>query len=1096
MDARKTRLALTLLGDFQARLGSGPVLRLRTRKTQALLAYLASPPGRSHSRDKLAALLWGERSQHQARGRLRETLFVLRRALTATDPPCLDLGSEAVALNADAVDVDVASFERLLKSGDPHGREEAVRLYRGDFLQGIAFRGAPFEDWLMAERERLHELAVDALAKVLANQRASGSADAALQTALRLIALDPLQEAVHRTLMRLYTEQGRRGAALRQYQVCVGVLQRELGVEPEADTRRLYQEILRQRPRGEPDGKTAPHTSAPAALAPSPMIGGSTTPLIGRAHEMTRLRELIVQARAGHGHVAAVVGEAGIGKSRLVAEVAGEALAAGAHLLVGRCYESDQILPLGPWVEACRSAELIRDARLLADLRPVWRAELTRLLPELDAAGLPSPSGSDLRLFESIAYLVEQLAARRPLVIVLEDLHWADEMSVRLLRFISRRSSGWRALLLVTAQEEELADAPAARWGMLELSSESHAVVMPLAPLTPAETLRLIQSLRRGGPDAEAIAGLEQQVWTASEGNPFVVLETVRAIEEGAVLPNAAMPLSQRVRELVAARLERLSDPARQAAAVAAVIGRQFDFALLMKAAQLDEAIAAAGVEELVRRRVLQEAGERLEFTHDRTRAVAYSQLFLPWRRMLHQRVGESIEALHSGNLEPHYLALGIHYREAEAWAKAVQYLRQAGIGALARSAYREAIASFQEALAALKHLPGGRDQIQAAADLHLHMREALNPLGEIEAILEHLRRAEALAQALGDQRRLAGVLCNLTQYFRQVGDHRQGRQCAEQALAVAETLEDFGLLVTAIEYLAQITWAQGDAATAKRLFERFVDSFQGEDVRNRFGMTGYPAVAYRVLLGACHADLGEFRQAIDRGEQGFTLAQEIGQPYMLVIACLWLGRIYLLRGDVARAEGLLRRGLNTAESRHIGGWGHYASSASLGYALALSGRVAEALPLLKRAEEDAKASRTFGRLALFVAWLGEAHLLAGQVDDADAAARRALGLSRDHQERGHEAWSLRLLGEIAAHRDPDAAIDAERCYQDALGLAEQLGMRPLMARCHVGLSLLCRRGRQDLLARTHLRTAAGMLRSMGMNLWLARVEAELRALV
>jgi len=260
-------------------------------------------------------------------------------------------------------------------------------------------------------------------------------------------------------------------------------------------------------------------------------------------------------------------------------------------------------------------------------------------------------------------------------------------------------------------------------------------------------------------------------------------------------------------------------------------------------------------------------------------------------------------------------------------WNKAVEYLRRAGIGALARSAYPEAIASFEQALAALEHVPASREQIQVAADLHLHMREALNPLGEIEAILEHLHRAEALARALGDQRRLADVLCNLTQYFRQVGDHSQGRQSAAQALAVAETLGDFGLLVTANEYLAQITWAQGDAAAAKRLFERFVDSFKGEHVRNRFGMTGYPAIAYRVLLGACHAELGEFPQAVDRGEQGLALAQEIDQPYMLVIACLWLGRIYLLKGALPRAVSLLERGLNIAESRHMGGWGHYAPS-------------------------------------------------------------------------------------------------------------------------------------------------------------------------
>ena len=298
-----TRLSLTLLGDFQARLEPGPPLRLRTRKTQALLAYLARVPGQPHSRDKLADLLWGERSPDQARSRLRDTLFALRQALKSCDPPCLDAGSEVIALRADTVDVDVLSFEQLVRSGGPAALEEAVRLYRGDFLEGFAFRGAPFEDWLMAEREGLRELALEALAKLLSHQRASGAVEAALATALRLVTLDPLQEAAHRVLMRLYVDFGRRGAALRQYQACVGVLRRELGAEPEADTRRLYQEILRVSQRS---GPAVPQ----AGTGPPPAIGAALTPLIGRAPEMTRLREALLRARDAHGRHEMVVARA------------------------------------------------------------------------------------------------------------------------------------------------------------------------------------------------------------------------------------------------------------------------------------------------------------------------------------------------------------------------------------------------------------------------------------------------------------------------------------------------------------------------------------------------------------------------------------------------------------------------------------------------------------------------------------------------------------------------------------------------------------------------------------------------------------------
>ena len=248
------------------------------------------------------------------------------------------------------------AFERLVRAGGPEALARAVDLYRGDLLEGLAFRGALFEDWLMGERERLRELALDALAKLLAHQRSAGAAEAALPTALRLIALDPLQEAVHRTLMRLYAQLGRRGAALRQYQLCVGILQRELGVEPEADTRQLYQEILRRRPAREPAAGAIRVIPEHGPLSASPSIATPPTPLIGRDGEMARLREALAQARAGAGQLLVIVGEAGVGKTRLIDEIAAEALPRDARLLLGRCYESDQILPFGPWVDALRTA--------------------------------------------------------------------------------------------------------------------------------------------------------------------------------------------------------------------------------------------------------------------------------------------------------------------------------------------------------------------------------------------------------------------------------------------------------------------------------------------------------------------------------------------------------------------------------------------------------------------------------------------------------------------------------------------------------------------------------------------------------------------
>jgi DNA-binding SARP family transcriptional activator len=226
-------LRLRLLGGFEARTGAGAEIALPRRKVQALLAYLASPPGQVHPRDKLAALLWPDVSDHQARQSLRQVLATLRRVLPA-EPPVLRTNEAAVALHPAAIDVDVVAFERAAAAGTPAALEEAGALYRGDLLAGLTVESAPFEEWLVAERERLREQALDAFAQLLGHQRRARANEPAVQTALRLLALDPLQEAVHRTLMRLYAAQGRPDAGLRQYRFCVDILRRELGAEPEA----------------------------------------------------------------------------------------------------------------------------------------------------------------------------------------------------------------------------------------------------------------------------------------------------------------------------------------------------------------------------------------------------------------------------------------------------------------------------------------------------------------------------------------------------------------------------------------------------------------------------------------------------------------------------------------------------------------------------------------------------------------------------------------------------------------------------------------------------------------------------------------------
>jgi predicted ATPase/DNA-binding SARP family transcriptional activator len=330
------RLKLTLLGGFQAQLEAGAALVLPTKKSQALLAYLALPPGHAHPREKLATLLWGDMQDAQARGNLRHALSRIRKALPRTARSGMILDGPSVALDPAVVDVDVARFERLVADGRPEALEQIAGLYRGDLLAGLALAERPFEEWLTSERERLHELAIQGLGHLLLHQQKAGAAEPAVQTGLRLLALDPLQEPVHRAVMRLYARLGRREAALRQYQHCADALKRELSAQPEAETTQLYQQILRSRPT-RPDrapvsrpsgGDPAPDAvadllsasaAAPPEAPPPTNLPAPTSELIGRGAALAEVTELL-----GAHRLVTLIGAGGIGKTRLGLDVARE----------------------------------------------------------------------------------------------------------------------------------------------------------------------------------------------------------------------------------------------------------------------------------------------------------------------------------------------------------------------------------------------------------------------------------------------------------------------------------------------------------------------------------------------------------------------------------------------------------------------------------------------------------------------------------------------------------------------------------------------------------------------------------------------------
>jgi tetratricopeptide (TPR) repeat protein len=434
---------------------------------------------------------------------------------------------------------------------------------------------------------------------------------------------------------------------------------------------------------------------------------------------------------------------------------------------------------------------------------------------------------------------------------------------------------------------------------------------------------------------------------------------------------------------------------------------------------------------------------------------------------------------------------LAHHALRGERWDKALTYGRQAGEKALERSAHREAVGYFEQALHALPHLPETRDTREQAIDLRLALRTALFPSGAFGRILAALREAEALAQALDDSHRLGQIARFLSNHFYLMGAHDQAIAAAQRALARATADGNEVLQALANRWLGGGYHARGDYRRAIAYFGQTAAFFEGARRHERFGEIFLPAVLSRATLAWCHAELGLFAEGRALGDEGLRIAETVAHPASLMLASRGSGLLALRQGDLPRALPLLERAINLCQDTDLPVFFPWVAGA-LGAAYALSGRAADAVPLLTQAVGRSAATghahyETFCRLSL-----GEAQVLVGHLEEAHALAEDTLALGRAHQERGHQAYALRLLGDIAVHLDSPEIEPAEDYYRQACALTEELGMRPLQAHCYLGLGTLYRKvGRQNR-ARAELSTAIELYRSMEMTFWLPQAEAAL----
>ena len=845
----------------------------------------------------------------------------------------------------------------------------------------------------------------------------------------------------------------------------------------------------------------------PARTRLDASAGRGLSRFVGRDREVDQLCQGIARAGAGHGQLVAVVGEPGIGKSRLFWEFT------RSHHTDGWLVVESSPVSYGKATAYLRIVNLLRTYFKVQDQddhRAILEKVNDRLLtldesllsarsPLLALLDVPvndaqwqalEPPQRRQRTLDAVKRLLLREGQVQPLVLVFEDLQGMDSESQAVLDALVEGFGACRLLLLVNFRPEYQHG-----W-----SGKTYYRQLRVDPLPPESAEELLDDLL--GPDA-SLAQLKRLLIQRTEGNPFFLEESARALIETKVLtgergayrlvkplPTAEVPAT--VQTLLGARIDRLAPDDKRLLQAASVVGKDVPFALLHAVTASDEDALRRGLAHLQAAEMLYETSIfpdlEYSFTHALTHEVAYSTLLHEQRRVLHARITNAIERLYPDRLAEHVDRLAHHALAAEAWDQALEYLRQAGAKALSRSAHRDAVAHFRKALEVLAKRPESPERAALAIDLRFDLRSALLPLGELESILDYLHEAEVLATALGDQQRLGQLAVYQTGHLYLMGEHARALEVGQRAVAIAEALDDFGLSVATNAYVGQIYYVLGDYGRASDFFRRNVDGLVGEAVRERFGLPQLPSVHSRTCLVWALAERGDFAEAARVSDDALAIAESIRDPLNIVVACSGVGVLRWRRGEWTAAIAVLERAMRAIRESNIALWLPRVGS-TLGSAYAAIGRLDEALSLLREAIDQAAAMHLVSGRSMLLTASGEASLLAGRFAEADDLGVRALGLARAHGERGHEAWALRLRGEVVLRRPPVEVEAAATFLGEALTLSEELGMRPLAAQTRLALAEVeARLGRRPAAAE-HLATAIARFREMGMASWVTRAE-------
>ena len=808
-----SELDVRLFGHAGVSVAGAPVKFAKRSITMAMLAYLILKRGQPVARETLAYLLFPEDEESAALAELRRYLYLANKALPApSGEPWLVIDAESVAWNARAgAFVDVVEFER--RSDDPLDHERAVELYTGDLLEDV------YEDWVVAERDRLRSKYLALLKDVLDRRRAARSYEAAIGYAKRILAVDPWREDTLRDLMAIRYESGDTAGALAEYEAFAKRLRDDLAIAPMPETAALRQSILRNEAI---PGSVAPSQREDEAAPRAAVV----LPFVGRERELAKLRATWTRAARGAGTFALLGGEAGAGKTRLVAELCRLVQGEGGRVFVGTT-SAPESMPYQAIVEALRSALPLLQARPNAP----WRATLARLLPDLrdaDGTALAVPESAEretARVHDALVYALRSLASPRPLVIVLEDLHWAGAATAEALGAIVRDIGRSPILIFGTCRDEETPpDHPvrALQRSLAVFANVEDVQVDRLSERDVADLVERMDGLRAGG------AGLARRLYAQSEGNALFLNEAISAALERAA-PDSAVPTS--VAGLIAGRVAALGDEARGVAEVAAVAGIGFTVSLVREVSNAPAAAVARGIDELLDRRILREAGARTThdyvFGHHLILEAIYDGIAPDFRAQRHSRIARYLESVAGESDLALPREIASHYERAGDPERSAAWYVTAARAAAGVYAYGDAIELATRALALTSSL-----QLGAAA---LDVRErALARRGDRDGQRLDIEALDRLSA--GDARAQFGVLTRRVLLARSLGNSDEEAAHIETLRRTAETLDSDDARAQALVHAATHAQICGRAPEALELAREALAIYEKVgDLRGQF---------------------------------------------------------------------------------------------------------------------------------------------------------------------------------------------------------------------------------------------------------------------